>query len=1128
MIDQSVAGNRNNLRSYLNNKIFTIFMLVAAVILLIFTAVLTKDRGMKKLHKYASGQLNVYNSYLLDMVKNYQAYSRILSERPFVVEFVKHPNRGANINDYLVKYNEAVGASSIYIINTEGIATAASNYKSPNTVFGKNLSFREYFQKAIKGTPDQYVAIGIHSKKPGYYIAYPIKTDKQIMGVVVVNFELKIFTPPNAGHNEIFMVEDSNGVIFHSSDERYVYHSMTKLSEDVLQQIKDRRQYENITLLPLPIKNRAEKDGRTTVTITQKNQSDNQTADIEYLEVRTHYKDSDWNVILLVSTASVTRDVIDDCIYVLLASLAVYLTGIFVLYRTKSKIALVESYNDLLHQKSETELHVKEQEIIKSILNISLLPDSLELLLQKILELILQNPWISLQSKGCIFLTDEESGQLRIAASHKFRAEQLSMCSPLPFGTCLCGLAASSREIIFSPDCNKDEKHSVRYVNMAAHGHYCVPIISGDRLLGVFNVYLNEGHERKKEDDVFLKSIARTIAGVIMRKESEEKTNQGYLIQNSINSILQLSIQTFSLNEYLDKFLELISTVPWLSTKTKGCIFLTGNNRDELEMVAHRGFSQHLLDLCRRVPIGSCLCGRSAFTGNVVFAAEIDDCHDNTYDDVTNHGHYCIPIKVKDRTIGVINLHIEAGHTRTTLEENFLVSAANTLSGIIERKRMEEKLEYMANNDTLTGLPNRVLFFDRLSHEIKNGTRYGYMLGVLYVDIDNFKIVNDTMGHDVGDKLIKSIADRLTRTIRESDTVSRVSGDEFTVILSNVNNVNQIETITSKLLTQLKEPYEVNGQDITITASIGVSICPSDANGAGELLRHADTAMYHAKKAGKNNYLLFKADMDEELNRRISVEKELRLALERDELILHFQPQVDISTGKIIGAEALVRWQHPEKGLLFPDKFITVAEDTGLIIPLGEQVLYKSCKQNVAWQTKGLPPILMAVNVSTTQISWNYDLAEMVFDVLKKTEMPPEHLELEITESFCMQNVDSTISMLRRFNTMGVNVAIDDFGTGYSSLSYLKHLPFKKLKIDRSFVNEITKDQDDLTIVKTIIDMSHNLRLKVIAEGVETKEQLELLRELGCDEVQGYLFSKPVPPEKFAVMLKDGAFPMPQ
>ncbi|MBF0318493.1 MAG: EAL domain-containing protein [Nitrospirae bacterium] len=800
--------------------------------------------------------------------------------------------------------------------------------------------------------------------------------------------------------------------------------------------------------------------------------------------------------------------------------IAFSILGIIKLFNYEARGKLEVTIQQLYKREADIIQSSKKQKVINSILEESLLPAPIEELCENILELLMSISWIHLQRKGCIFLADEESGGLKIVASHNFSDEQVASCSPLPYGKCLCGLAAATRELVFSQD-NKEEAHSIRYKHMFPHGHYCVPIISADRLLGVINVYLNVGYERKNEDEVFLKSVARTIAGVILRKEAETKMNQNFLIQNVINTVLQLSIKSFSLKEYLEKILELISTVPWLSTKTTGCIFLIENGNDELEMVVHRGISPLLLKTCKRVPMGSCLCGRCAHTGKVIFTSTIDDKHEVTYGGMHNHGHYCIPIKSKEKVVGVINLYVEAGHTRTALEEGFLVSVANTLSGIVERKRMEERLEYLANNDALTGLPNRVLFIERLRHEIKSGTRYGHMLGVLYIDIDNFKIVNDTMGHDIGDLLIKSIAGRLSRCIRESDTVSRMSGDEFTVILSNLKDTGHIEAITNKLLTCLNEPYEVNRKSYSVTASIGISVFPSDAATAGDLLKHADTAMYHAKNTGKNSYVFFNSEMDESLNKRLTLEKELRLAIERDELIMHYQPQIDIKSGRIVGAEALVRWQHPERGLIFPDKFITLAEDAGIMIPLGEQVLYKSCKQNTEWQSAELPPIVVAVNVSTTQISGHYNLADIAFGVLNKTGMASTHLEIEITESFCMQNVDSTISMLRRFNSRGINVSIDDFGTGYSSLSYLKYLPFKKLKIDRSFIKEITKNHDDLTIVKTIIDMSHNLRLKVIAEGVETSEQLEILRTLGCDEVQGYLFSRPLPAEDFAELLKE-------
>ncbi|QWR76292.1 bifunctional diguanylate cyclase/phosphodiesterase [Candidatus Magnetomonas plexicatena] len=798
--------------------------------------------------------------------------------------------------------------------------------------------------------------------------------------------------------------------------------------------------------------------------------------------------------------------------------IAFSMLGVIKLFNYEASEKLQEIIQQLRHKQADINHKVKVQDVINSILNISLHPISLREQLNEILHLLMSVSWISLKSKGCIYTFDKISETIKMSAHFNFTDEQLNVCSNLPLGKCLCGCAALKKEIVFSSSVG-DENHTIRYSDMLPHGHYCVPIVSNDRLLGVINVYVDDGYERKTEDENFLKSVASTIAGIILRKESEEKTAQNYMIQNVINTIMQLSIQTLTLEEYLDRILELISTVPWLSPKKTGCIFLVEDNPNELVMTTQRGISWDLLKKCNRVTFGSCLCGIAALSGEVVFTSSIDDRHEVTYDGMVEHGHYCVPIKSEESVVGVINLYVEHGHIRTSLEENFLMSVANTLSGIIQRKRMEEKLEHMANYDALTGLPNRVLFFDRLRQEIKSAARYERTIGVLYIDIDNFKNVNDSMGHDVGDMLLQSIASRLEKCVRDTDTVCRMSGDEFTVILSNLKSDIDIEIVTQKTLSCLTEPYEINTNVYNITASVGVSLYPNDANDAEELLKHADTAMYYSKKSLKNTCTMFTLEMDESVNERIAMEKELRLALHRGELVVYYQPQLDIKTGKIMGAEALVRWRHPERGLPYPDKFIQLAEDTGLIMALGEQVLLDSCKQAVAWLNIGLPPIVLAVNVSTTQVSRHYDLAGAVFQILSTTQMAPANLELELTESFCMQNVDTTISMLRRFNACGVSVAIDDFGTGYSSLSYLKHLPFKKLKIDKSFIKEIASDTDDITIVRTIIDMSHNLKLRVIAEGVETLEQLKILSVLGCDEVQGFLFSQPIPAEEFPELL---------
>lgn len=760
------------------------------------------------------------------------------------------------------------------------------------------------------------------------------------------------------------------------------------------------------------------------------------------------------------------------------------------------------------------------QNIISSILAISLLPVSLEKQCKDILDIVMSIPWMQGQNKGSIFLSDDEKKLLRLIASHNFKDAQLSTCSTVPYGECLCGLAAIIKDIVFSTDSNADE-HSIRYDDIMPHGHYCVPIVSADRLLGVINIYLSEGYKRNNEDEVFLKSIAGTIAGVVLRKETEDKIGQNYLIQSAINQILMVSLEPVSLKAQLQKVLDIISDVPWLLQKTTGCIFVVEDDPNVLVMKAQKGVSLDLYRACGHLPFGKCLCGRAAETGKTIFKTAIDDHHDITFENMHNHGHYCVPIISKDQVLGVINLYVPEGHTRTDLEDNFLSSVSSVLAGMIERKIADEKISHIANHDMLTGLPNRLLFSDRLNYEMRAMKRHGIQFALLYIDIDNFKEINEAVGHEAGDQILKEIARRLEGCIRETDTVARMGGDEFSIIASNLDTIADAEKIAEKIIALSNQPLETSKISFKTSMSIGISVYPSDAMDAVELLKNSELALYHSKKSGKNRYTFFNPEMDTMIHERRKLENELRQAIDNNELIVHYQPQIDIKNGRLIGAEALVRWQHPEKGLIPPFKFIPIAEETGLIIPLGERVLFNSCMQNSTWQKQGLPPITVAVNASLKQITKQYSFEDMLLQALYETELDPHHLEIEFTESFAMQNINATVRLLRKLNSMGVEVSIDDFGTGYSSLSYLKTLPFKKLKIDRSFIMEISSNQDDITIVKTIIDMAHNLRLKVIAEGVETIDQLEILRTLGCDEVQGYLFSKPVPADEFEQMLKE-------
>lgn len=798
---------------------------------------------------------------------------------------------------------------------------------------------------------------------------------------------------------------------------------------------------------------------------------------------------------------------------------AISVVGVIRLFNWETQKHLQDTIEELVGKDDKILQQSQLQEVLNLVMKVSMFSMPLEKQLERILNFILLLPGISVQAKGCIFLRQGNSDRLTIVAYNNFSEQQIATCSNIQVGQCLCGRAAATAKVIFTTT-TENIGHDIRYEGMLPHGHYCIPIISDVRLLGVFTLYVTEEYEWDKEEEGFLKGIANIIAEIIIRRENEERLTQNCLIQNTINAILQLSLSSLSFQEHMERTLNIISKVPWLSDKSTGCIFLMDEKRETLVIKAHKGFSPRLYKTCNYLPLGKCLCGLVASTGEIVFADSLDERHSITYEGMHQHGHYCVPIKSGDKVLGVINLYTKAGHVRTTLEEDFLLSVAGTLSAIIERKLIEDKLQYMTNYDTLTGLPNRVLFLDRLEYEVRNAKRYGYFFAVIYLDMDNFKNINDAMGHDVGDLFLKTIASRLMKNVREADTIARMNGDEFMVILTNIKDASDSETIANKILSSLSENFDLGGSNYGATASIGISIYPGDADGAEGLLNCAETAMNHVKLSGRNGCARFKTDMDASHSERFRMVNELRLAIERNELVIHYQPQIEVKSGKIIGAEALVRWQHPTLGLIYPNSFIPLAEDSGLIVPLGELVLHKSCQQSVLWQAMGLPPVIMAVNVSLKQVYRQYNLAEVVLKVLHDTQLTPHHLELELTESFCMQNLDNTITMLRQFNYMGVLVTIDDFGTGYSSLSYLKHLPFKKLKIDKGFVQEITTNPDDLTIVKTIIDMAHNLRLRVIAEGVETNEQLEVLRSLNCDEIQGFLISKAVPADDFAGLLR--------
>ncbi|NNG23451.1 bifunctional diguanylate cyclase/phosphodiesterase [Telluria aromaticivorans] len=457
-----------------------------------------------------------------------------------------------------------------------------------------------------------------------------------------------------------------------------------------------------------------------------------------------------------------------------------------------------------------------------------------------------------------------------------------------------------------------------------------------------------------------------------------------------------------------------------------------------------------------------------------------------------------------------------------------LLGYRGTGSDITARKLTEQRVHHVAQHDVLTGLPNRSLLQDRLGQAIAHANRSGRAIWVMLIDLDRFKFVNDSMGHKAGDVLLMTVAARLSGSLRDTDTVARLSGDEFVVILSEQHDAPLSADIVQRVMDSVAQPVMLGPKEFFVTCSIGVAVYPSEGTPADSLIEHADIAMYCAKKLGRNNFQFYTPVMNEESMERVRIESALRNALERNEFVLHYQPQVDLKTGKIVGMEALIRWQHPEMGMVPPIRFIGIAEETGLIVQIGAWVMRTACAQNKAWQDAGLGKLRVAVNLSARQFGAP-DLIAGLESVLLDTMLDPDCLEIELTESLFMSDVTPAVELLHRMKSLGVNLSIDDFGTGFSSLSYLSRFPIDVLKIDRSFVADITIDANDAAIVTSIIGLAHNLKLAVIAEGVETLEQLDYLRSHGCDEIQGYFFSKPLPAGEFEAMLREGrCLPAPQ
>jgi diguanylate cyclase (GGDEF)-like protein/PAS domain S-box-containing protein len=487
--------------------------------------------------------------------------------------------------------------------------------------------------------------------------------------------------------------------------------------------------------------------------------------------------------------------------------------------------------------------------------------------------------------------------------------------------------------------------------------------------------------------------------------------------------------------------------------------------------------------------------------------------------DAGMHGAFLFPVMSEGRPIGVLVFH-----SREVRDpEDRLLQAVRVIGGqigqFVRRKRAEERVQYMATHDALTSLPNRVMFSQLLNHEIRAAKRYQRSFAVMYVDLDRFKIVNDTLGHEAGDKLLQEISARFSACLRSSDVVSRLGGDEFVVLLQEVSSAEQVTVAARKILSAAMKPVIIHGQECRVTASVGICMYPADAQDEQSLMKNADIAMYLAKEQGKNNFQFFSEDIRAHSLERLTLEASLRHALEHNEFSLHYQAKLDLKTKEITGVEALLRWEHPDLGTVAPSRFIPVAEETGLIVPIGKWVLRTACAQNVAWQRAGLPPVCVAVNLSARQFA-DEGLMPDILAALKESGMKPELLELELTESMVMQNYEKAGKILAAVKQMGVRISLADFGAGYSLLAHIRRFPIDTLKVSRSFIRDLEGNVEDRAITEAIITMGKNLSLSVVAEGVETQQQQAFLTDHACDAMQGFYFSKPIGGDQFAGFLR--------
>ena len=768
-------------------------------------------------------------------------------------------------------------------------------------------------------------------------------------------------------------------------------------------------------------------------------------------------------VMLPPDTSTLTASILDVALLMLLVSPVAW--------------RLQQAGDRLYQSQQNAQKGLDLQQAISQLLALPLDRLNMSEIMASALNIILDISWLQVLPKGAVFLNNNDENVLTMVAEHNLSNQIRQTCARVAHGQCLCGAAALTREVQFHSHLNA--AHSIRYEGMSDHGHYIIPLLTKQQLNGVLCLYVESGHQFDNAEVDLLKILGVTLSGLIVSKQAlDELMLANMMVEHSLTCLMMADSEN-----------RVLKVNPSFTAAT-------GYSLDEM-----KGKNPAFLSSGRH---------DADFYAQMWSQLQTEGCWEG---EIWN--------KRKNGDVYPEWLTITAVKNQQGQVQNYIAAFAD----MTKHKLAEEQIKQLAYYDNLTGLANRTLFYDRLEQAIFQAKRNQTKLALLFIDLDRFKEVNDTLGHDAGDQLLKTVAIRIRSCLRESDVLSRLGGDEFVVLLKDINPAQgkEIEdicaTIADNIISRLSEVHEYKPYSIYGGGSIGIVIYPDNAEQVSDLIQRADTAMYEAKNAGRNTFRFFTPELAENLETRLSMGHALRGAIERDEFSLVYQPLIDMRDQAIIGAEVLLRWRSAELGFISPMQFIPLAEEIGLIVEIGEWVLKQACQQLSVWQkNQSMSMCYLAVNVSIHQLILP-DFAERVLSLCQQYAILPQSLELEITEGGLAQYPETITAILNKLQQAGFGLAIDDFGTDYSSLGRLKSFNVDLLKIDRSFVNDMTTESDDAAIVKAIIDLGNALSLKTLAEGVETMEQFELLKQLGCIRGQGYLFGKPMAVEDFEQLM---------